>query len=289
MKESYWGKERFIDTIETAILAQYEKNIEKDNLGLPKPITPDLLSIKKLLKSTPPYCPNGERIIQVEQSSDYPKVILDTANDIIPNKGCFFQLSKDLKSGNSIFKDAYVHFYCFERINHLPQGFVFPFFKCDRFLVTAIAARTNHPMYVKKWFVAIDRDGFTHAAKMTSREFSALSKQEIKEYEFSTAVAFSYLADARCCWNITATELGGASVRLGCDAEEIKTLLYARTLPLSVTGRKRPILHVVSAHTRRLNSGIDININQYLRGLNKVIIGDTQFVITPPHYLETTK
>jgi len=54
--------------------------------------------------------------------------------------------------------------------------------------------------------------------------------------------------------------MGEAKAHLGCMREEIKSLLYARDLPMTSTGRKKPILHLVAAHKRRIKEGTDIDI-----------------------------
>ena len=88
-------------------------------------------------------------------------------------------------------------------------------------------------------------------------------------------------SDARHVWKIRAEEEAGA-VRVGCTPEEVKSLLYARTLPTTATGRKRPILHLVAAHRRRLREGIDIDVRSHLRGLQPVEFGGTRFQVQPP-------
>ena len=67
--------------------------------------------------------------------------------------------------------------------------------------------------------------------------------------------------------------------------EEIKSLLYARSLPMTDTGRKRPILHLVEAHTRRLRNGTDINIDTFLRGTQIIDMYGTRFTVRPPEVL----
>ena len=63
------------------------------------------------------------------------------------------------------------------------------------------------------------------------------------------------------------------------DKEQIKSLLYARSLPVTATGRKRPILHLVAAHRRRIKEGVDIDIGEFLRGVKKVEMGGTVFTV----------
>lgn len=88
-------------------------------------------------------------------------------------------------------------------------------------------------------------------------------------------------ADRRFCWEIAADE-GYAKASLGCTAEEVKSLLYARQLPVTATGRKRPILHLVAAHRRRMKEGIDVDIKPFLRGVAEVTMDGTQFKVRAP-------
>ena len=88
-------------------------------------------------------------------------------------------------------------------------------------------------------------------------------------------------ADRRFCWEIAADE-GFAKASLGCTAEEVKSLLYARQLPVTATGRKRPILHLVAAHRRRMKEGIDVDIKPFLRGVAEVTMDGTQFKVRAP-------
>lgn len=88
-------------------------------------------------------------------------------------------------------------------------------------------------------------------------------------------------ADRRFCWEIAADD-GYAKASLGCTAEEVKSLLYARQLPVTATGRKRPILHLVAAHRRRMKEGIDVDIKTFLRGVAEVTMDGTQFKVRAP-------
>lgn len=88
-------------------------------------------------------------------------------------------------------------------------------------------------------------------------------------------------ADRRFCWEIAADE-GYAKASLGCTAEEVKSLLYARQLPVTATGRKRPILHLVAAHRRRMKEGIDVDIKPFLRGVAEVTMDGTLFRVRAP-------
>jgi hypothetical protein len=99
------------------------------------------------------------------------------------------------------------------------------------------------------------------------------------------SVALQLLADRRHCWSITAQEKT-ARAHLGCMTEEVKSLLYARSLPLTATGRKRPILHLVEAHKRRMRNGTDVDVTTFLRGEQVVEIAGTIFRVNPPAKLQ---
>ena len=94
-------------------------------------------------------------------------------------------------------------------------------------------------------------------------------------------------ADAKYLWLCETSEDVGIGrrplrLRLGVSAEHIKSLFYARTLPRTETGRKRPILHWVRAHQRRLAEGIDIDIRPHLRGITEFPLDGLNFRITQP-------
>jgi hypothetical protein len=107
----------------------------------------------------------------------------------------------------------------------------------------------------------------------------------------TVAVAINAVNDARHVWNIdTSEEIVGIKtpLRLGVSPEHVKSLFYARNLPITETGRKRPILHWVRAHLRRLREGIDVDISKHLRGITAFGMGGFAFRITNPNK-ETNK
>lgn len=94
-------------------------------------------------------------------------------------------------------------------------------------------------------------------------------------------IALQCAAQKNSEWSILAAE-GDAKVRIACGMEEVKSLLYARSLPMTATGRKRPILHLVNSHTRRIRNGTEVDITSFLRGIQTVEIGGTNFSVLPP-------
>lgn len=92
--------------------------------------------------------------------------------------------------------------------------------------------------------------------------------------------------DARYFWNVQAAEEWEdgmtAKANFSIDAEYVKSLFYARSLPVTKSGRMRPILHWVNAHKRRLKQGIDIDIAKHLRGISEFDMHTVRFSITRP-------
>lgn len=103
--------------------------------------------------------------------------------------------------------------------------------------------------------------------------------------------AINLVADSKYLWKIEATEKFGwgslgrelsAKMIFGTAPDMVKSLFYARDLPITAAGRRRPILHWVSAHKRRLEKGTDVDIAKYLRGITQFVMGDLPFSITSP-------
>jgi hypothetical protein len=90
------------------------------------------------------------------------------------------------------------------------------------------------------------------------------------------------ISDRMHQWGIFCNE-SQVKVEMQCYHEEIKSLLYARSLPLTATGRKRPILHLVAAHRRRMREGVEIEIDTFLRGVRKVEMGGAVFEVRAPY------
>lgn len=75
-------------------------------------------------------------------------------------------------------------------------------------------------------------------------------------------------------------------IDLGCSRSEVKSLLYARQAPMTEAGRKRPILHLVASHRRRMKEGIEIDIDEFLRGTREIEMGGQLFQVRAPQELE---
>lgn len=113
-------------------------------------------------------------------------------------------------------------------------------------------------------------------------------ESEVLSSHFLTAFyGLQFCVDKMHCWTIKADE-DNCKVELGCNREQIKSLLYARQEPLTKTGRLSPILHLVASHNRRMKKGTEINsvdVKSYLRGQQTIDIGSTRFTVCPPPLL----
>lgn len=100
------------------------------------------------------------------------------------------------------------------------------------------------------------------------------------------SLAVNLYCDQRHLWRVQTAEkvLRSATTPLtvGVSEEHVKSLFYARELPVTETGRKRPILHWVRAHQRRLREGIDIDVTRHLRGTEAFPMGGFDWRIVNP-------
>lgn len=100
------------------------------------------------------------------------------------------------------------------------------------------------------------------------------------------SVAINLFCDRRYLWQVETAEhiigRAGTPLSIGVSPDHIKSLFYARSLPVTESGRKRPILHWVRAHQRRLAAGIDVDISKHLRGVDAFEMGGFDWSITNP-------
>lgn len=126
---------------------------------------------------------------------------------------------------------------------------------------------------------AYDFDGIKKYPYVTKNELLGMTQADVLRRCVIATV--NTIADKRHTWSISSNE-SGVRVEVGCYQDEVKSLLYARSLPMTATGRKRPILHLVAAHRRRIKEGIEIDIEQFLRGVRKVEMGGAIFEVSAP-------
>ena len=135
-------------------------------------------------------------------------------------------------------------------------------------------------------YVTVDKEGNVHPVdfRIGTTSQSLGEPHVLEEMRFAATSTLNYEVDKYHVWSIEAQE-SDARCTVGVDKEQIKSLLYARSLPVTATGRKRPILHLVAAHRRRIKEGVDIDIGEFLRGVKKVEMGGTVFTVGAPQQL----
>lgn len=121
-------------------------------------------------------------------------------------------------------------------------------------------------------------------------KFHRWDEKGIKDWmghiKYDTVRAFeSSQNSANSCWRIRHMN-ERAPIDIGCSREEVKSLLYARTAPMTESGRKRPILHLVQSHRRRMKSGTDVDVSDFIRGSREVSLGGDTFQVIAPSQLE---
>lgn len=146
--------------------------------------------------------------------------------------------------------------------------------------------------HVMKSYVYIDDKGGiydTYARRhdgelITTAHGTFNSTGDVSDIGWASAI-IGFYQDRRHLWNVVANE-GKAKATFGVHPEQIKSLFYARDLPMTETGRKRPILHWVNAHKRRIEKGYEVDIDKHLRGINEFVYQGTKFTITQPFKLK---
>jgi hypothetical protein len=102
-----------------------------------------------------------------------------------------------------------------------------------------------------------------------------------ENWAIGAGIALQVHEDRQRLWIVLAEGEDAAS-SFGVKIEQVKSLFYARSAPLTAAGRRRPILHWVDAHKRRLANGTEVDIAAHIRGVTEVEMGGTRFVITEP-------
>lgn len=279
--DDYWADEAFEDAVAKALIACYETKFTKNRGAHPS----DRLVATDMERTrlVGPYLPAPSRVVHVP---DYTSLrgVFDTHNDPLPTSGCVAM------GGVKDTDNCYLHIGRFYRVASLPKHWKRvsggTLFGVDNWFCSP-----DHLTGERTYFT-VTQEGVVescvqHAQSSVyspGRPTGVLTstETELRNWAQRNAVYLQFEADRRFCWSVTAKESGPARATLGCMKEEVKSLLYARSLPLTATGRKRPILHLVAAHHRRMKNGTDIDVSQFLRGTRVVEMGGTQFTVNPP-------
>jgi hypothetical protein len=267
----YWGSEEFEELVAKGLIAMYETTISKQSKKCPNFARVNEKDFEKI-KKRGCYFPSNDRIALLGE--------IDIKNDGVPDI-CF--ITSDAKS--SAIEGEYLRHIYARKIPSLPRSFISHVNKYVYEIIYITFTFDGKTHFVKS-FVTMDGDGKIYDPFVRGEYGKLVSFAWKNENGDSRDVDFLSLAiqlhsDKRFLWNVCANE-GNAKATFGCYEEEVKSLFYARELPLTETGRKRPLLHWVNSHQRRIKSGIDIDIRKHLRGNEEFVFNGTKFTITNP-------
>lgn len=282
-QDSRWDEEDFEAHVSAGLIACFETKLRKSkDLKILRLTDNDLVFMRK----NGVFFPGNERVIIGPGENN--RWGFDTDNDPFPVSGTFAMRNWRNKGQKGGF-DGYVSIIAFKRIPKIPSPMITKAKGTHYELSTIIPG--NQRVEGFKWFLTVTPDGEIFSADSYGYTRNGPYQKKILQSEWEPAlfaeregtlsVALQYNADRRFAWSITAVE-GQGKVILGCGQEEIKSLLYARSLPQTETGRKKPIIHLIESHKRRRKNGTEIDIVPFLRGIQTVEIGGTMFTVNPP-------
>lgn len=276
-----WQDDKFEDMVSRSLIACYESKIIKQR-KVPKEMRLTEEHVR-IMRKFGPYIPSNSRVVLPASST---KIAFDVENDKLPYLGLIAHKSPVANSNDTKLYGGYLLTHLIRRIDRLPKfwertggGVLYEF--------SILNAEDGGISGECRYFsVAKDGEVFDCVWSNPSLGMSNYGRERMAiELLAHGLICLVLLADRRHCWTITAQE-NVARAHLGCMQEEVKSLLYARSLPMTATGRKRPILHLVEAHKRRMRNGTDVDVTTFLRGQQKVEFGGTVFTVNPPMALQ---
>lgn len=281
---SQWDKEEFEDLVARSTIAMYETEIYKKCLKVPSFIRPtekDVLAIKKFGCY---FAPEDRIILEGD---------VDIVNDGFTKEASWCTSPRDWNPKNKI-QGEYFRLGYMKLLNKAPPG-VLNYQKLKYFgnhkiyKLIYFSALEKGCIHIQKSFVTIDPSGNIYDTYGRHPESgkpiilasgTGVGTNLTADVGWSSAI-LGYYSDSRFLWNVTALESSTRST-FGVYPEQVQSLFYARELPMTDTGRKRPILHWVASHQRRIKAGIEIDIEKHLRGINEFTYQGTKFIITRP-------
>jgi hypothetical protein len=273
-----WNKEEFESEIANMIETCYSKPIKRSASTMKSRASRVTPGIMQGIRETIPHMPGKDRVALPHQHG------FDLKNDpLLEDRTCIFCIP-DIHRQSP-------HCCYMRRINGKLTASDLRLIGVDpmpvdmpQYRVTWISQDWKHPRGLLTGITMwcwIDTAGQVRMADSPGTDWSNAIEREAALDMICTVLQAD--ADRRFCWEITADEgVGRGKASIGCTAEEVKSMLYARQLPITATGRKRPILHLVAAHRRRMNEGHDIDIEPFLRGVREVIMDGTKFSVRGP-------
>lgn len=284
-QQDYWEEDDFEDTVAAALIACFETKVKKNRGAAPADrLTEDRVA---MMRAEGPYIASGSRVL-IGPDEEGGSWHFDMVNDVLPMKGLHCWRPDGICAKER--PNAYLFANYVRQVQTLGRYW---HKRKDGVLYEMLTASVeNDGVHGERRYFSVTKQGEVVACDQQIASIcgnSIYGKKELvsndevwlRETGVWAGVALQMLADKRHCWTITAQEKA-ARAHLGCMKQEVKSLLYARSLPMTTTGRKRPILHLVESHKRRMRNGIDVDVTAFLRGQQTIEIGGTVFKVNPP-------
>jgi hypothetical protein len=291
-EQDYWTEDDFEDTVASALIACFETKFKKNRGAAPSDrLTEERIQI---LRREGPYIASNSRLIMLPEDLDHGPFEFDIVNDRLPLKGLYAY--RPVGKSSESRPNSYLNVNYIRQVQAL--GRYWHKRKNGTLYEMLTMSAENDGVHGERRFFTVtargevvactqripsNRRGTSHGEIVSTIE---PDREWLRDTTSWGTVTLQMLADKRHCWTITAQEKT-ARMHLGSMMEEVKSLLYARSLPMTATGRKRPILHLVESHKRRMRNGTDIDVTAFLRGQQTVEIGGTVFNVNPPATLQS--
>lgn len=280
-----WTTDSFEDMVTRAFIAVYERKINphfssKGNIyGF---FPEDVASIRKIGLTVPA----PDRVFwRPGDASDIDFVGCPSACALV--LGATDGKSWGVEDGDEL--KSYCRINAFSRLDRLP-----PFMKRkasgEPYRFSMMHPQESEDMIAYKQYVTVDKSkgrSFICSPSWWDKDPRPVSKGELinnVKTEFETLMMLQFATDMKYQWTIQAVD-SETSVTVGCTTENVKSVLYARSLPVAPSGRKRPILHLVHAHKRRVALGTEISIADFLRGTKEIQMNGMKYVVRAPKVL----
>jgi hypothetical protein len=204
----------------------------------------------------------------------------------MPRHGAFAILTKDrdpMQGDSFTLQDEYLQIDFIRSVSRMPQGWIRrgagEIYRDVHMLVSE-----HGNMAIATYFTVDQGTGKIVRCEETHNKHKMLNQDILRDHSKAPTAAGILLGsegESEYVWNVVAQERD-YRVRFGVHEEQIQSLFYARDLPLSETGRKRPILHWVRAHERMVRRGTEVGVKEHLRGTTEFEMHGTKFTITNP-------
>ena len=300
----YWETDEFEDLVTRSLIGMYESKIKKNKGEKSCQFTPEMLQRIRMLGC---YFPSNDRIISISQNDNgqaaaiqefqiecdgrpYQGIVCSN-----PSNGCDANDQESMRFG------SYLEITYFERLKEFPKPN-----KCDvngrKYRLINIWYRNDRIEGICNYFVMTpdgkivssyrivqDYDPITGRCNFLRKDEAWLKARDTTgdywgcedKVSLLANVTLQFYQDRKYLWNVLAKE-GIAKATFAVHPEQVKSLFYSRELPMTDSGRKRPILHWVKAHQRRMKEGIEFDVKDHLRGTSEFVYNGTKFEIINP-------